>query len=322
LEGGAGTQARPRSIACEHADVAFSPGDFADDTDFERAVLDRLGTHRVRFKPPDDWVYNLRGGRREIQVTVGSVLGGSGGEDLRSALRPLGFAAAYKTLDMLIEHVLRANGATAGRLTFQGKQNRVKQRQADLPVPLAANRDLWDRFARLYDALAEARHAATHRRAKAVGSGDLEIYDDQRRRIDQLDSGEIAAFAAAIHALADLVIDQSQDPRRINVVAWHLNSLDARHGFPVLPATDPDAARRLLRADLLPLGDDQWRLDLAAVRTAILSQPEPSLWDLELYADERAFIGRWEEIPDRETDSLDLDLAAPPSWLVERSLVY
>jgi hypothetical protein len=310
------------ATACEHRGMAFRAADFAEDTDFERAVLDRLGTHRVRFEPPDDWVYNLRGGQREIRLSLTSVVSGGGGENVRSALRPLGFAAAYKTLDMLVEHVLRANGATADRLTYRNKRDRLKQRQANLPVPLAANRDLWDRFARLYAALADARDAATHGRAKAVGSGHLEIYDDQRRRRDQLDSGEIAAFAAAVHALADLVIDQSDDARQINVVAWHLNSLGARHGLPPLPATDPDAARRMARADLSPIGNGQWRLDLAAVRTAILSQSQPSLWDLELYADERVFICRWEEIPDQEADNLDLDLSAPPSWLVERSLLY
>ena len=56
------------------------------------------------------------------------------------------------------------------------------------------------------------RHAFTHRRSQATQAGDLEIYDDQRQRIDTVTAAEIEAFAACTHAIAELVIEASVDP--------------------------------------------------------------------------------------------------------------
>lgn len=56
---------------------------------------------------------------------VGTIVAGSGAiEEFRLSLRPLAFGAAYKTLDMLVEHTLRANSAGVGRMTFEQKTTR------------------------------------------------------------------------------------------------------------------------------------------------------------------------------------------------------
>jgi hypothetical protein len=118
--------------------VAFSPKGFADDTDFERLVLDRLGTHRVRSSEPGA-IHDIRGresGGGSIIVKVGAAISGTQlREELRQSLRPLGFGAAYKVLDMLVEHVLRANGATASRLSFRLKTRALTNRPPNLLVP-------------------------------------------------------------------------------------------------------------------------------------------------------------------------------------------
>jgi hypothetical protein len=217
---------------------------------------------------------------------------------------------------MLVEHVLRANGATAGRLSFATKANQARSRPSQLPRPLDACPALWDRLARLYNDLEEARHAITHRRANAVGR-DLQIYDEQRRLIDTVTESDIAAFAGALHGLAELVIEGSDDQRRVGMVAWHLNQLTARHGMPRLPATDPQAGRRLLKADLVALGDGRVQLDVADARKAVNSQPGPSLWDLELYTGASVFVGRWEDLPDPSAATYEFELASPPDWLTE-----
>src|SRR4051812_4094466 len=134
--------------------MLFSPANFADDTDFERLVLDRLGTYGVRPEKPGVAV-DLRGeqagGRGSMTGTVGGVVAGATRIDaLLRSLRPLGFGAAYKVLDMLVEHVLRANGAGSGTLTFKAKKQLLRSRPATMPPPLDQHPELWDRLARLY----------------------------------------------------------------------------------------------------------------------------------------------------------------------------
>ena len=72
-----------------------------------------------------------------------------------------------------------------------------------------------------------------------TATGDLEIYDGRPRLIDTVSAEEIQAFAAAVHATAEAVIDGDPDPRRLNIIAWHLNVLEPRHKRGLLTATDP-----------------------------------------------------------------------------------
>lgn len=300
--------------------VTFSAADYAEDTDFERFVLERLGTHRIRLEEPSA-IHDMRGRvggvGGSLTIKVGSATMGSARvEELARSLRPLGFGAAYKTLDLLVEQILRANTASRGRLSFVKKSAALRQRPTRLPVPLDARPDLWDRLAKVYVQLQEARHAVTHRRAQATQSGDLEIHNDVGKVIDTVTSGEISAFAACVHGTAELVIEGSSDDRRLEVVGWHLNGLQARHGLSPVPATDPNAYRRLLVMDLLNLDDGQVRFDVAQAKEAIEGQ-QASLWDLRLHAEERVFVGHWEDVTNHERP-IDFNPAALPKWLSEQ----
>ena len=192
----------------------FSPLDFADDTAFERFALDELGARNVRVPEPK-YMYSSR---RGIIGKLGVAEEGTRlREELRHSLSPLGFGAAYKVLDMLIENVLRANGAGTGRLTFQKKKRVLAERPSTLPVPVDARPELWDRLAALYTALENARHAVTHRRFEVTRGGDLQIVDDSRRHVDTIASTEYECFVAAVHAVAELVINASEDNRQPNL---------------------------------------------------------------------------------------------------------
>ena len=299
--------------------MAFNATDFADDTDFERFALERLGPHRVHVGEPGAiFHYEANpsgGGRSIISVGGGAAVGAQAREELRQSLRPLGFGAAYKVLDMLVEHVLRANGVTAVRW-FAQKTKALATRPASLPVPLDARPELWDRIAPTYIALQDARHAVTHRRAQVTPTGELEVYDENRALTDTIAGAELAAFAAATHTLAEIVIDGDSDPRRVNIVTWHLNELQSRHGLPLLPATDPDAGRRILIMDLVKVDQGLLRFDLARARQVAAGQP-PGLWDLQLRDGERIFAGRLEEAP-TGVEEIDFHPASPPAWLSEQ----
>jgi hypothetical protein len=141
--------------------------------------------HRIRIDKPGA-IVDVRGqtpgGGKTISVTLTETLGAESREEILHSLRPLAFGAAYKVLDLLVEYVLRANGAPTGRLSFAYKAKAAKQRPAVLPVPLDAHPDLWDRIAALYKAYDDARHAVTHRKAGATAQGDLEIWATHRYR--------------------------------------------------------------------------------------------------------------------------------------------
>jgi hypothetical protein len=300
--------------------MSFNPSDFAADTDFERLALDRLGTHRVRPADPD-MVYHLESnpvGGGSIHVSLGPAEEGTASVNkLRRALQPLGFGAAYKVLDLLIEHVLQDNGAPAGRLTFREKVGRLKSRPARLPTPFDARPELWDRLAALYQDLQEARHAVTHRRAQVTSAGSLAVFDTSRQLVETISSQEIRDFAASVHILAELVIARAHDERRIEIAAWHLNGLQTRHGAANLTAADPMAGRGVLRADLVEV-DNGLRFDVKAAREAIERQSR-AFWDVELLSANGAtvYAGRWEEIPNRDADNYVIDPASLPKWLTE-----
>jgi hypothetical protein len=166
-------------------------------------------------------------------------------------------------------------------------------------------------------AFEDARHAVTHRRATVTPVGDLEIYDEARQVTDTLASAELENFAAAVHAVAELVMLGRDDGRRIGIAAWHLNNLRPRHGLADVRAVDPNAGRRVLVADLEPIGDGQVRIDLTAVRKAVEEQA-PSFWDLQFHLHDRVFVGQWDDIAHSDADSIEFHPAAPPEWLAEQ----
>jgi hypothetical protein len=219
---------------------------------------------------------------------------------------------------MLVEHVLRSNGAS-GRLTFAHKTQALRSRPSNLPVPFASHADLWDRLAGVYRAFQDARHALTHRRAGTATAGGLRVYDDGGHQTDVITCLEITSFAAVALGSSDLVVTSSEDSRQLRELAWHLNQLRARHGLSLIAGASLGDDLRLIKATLHPLDQGHWQLDVGHVREVIARQPPSAVWDLELYADpDRMFVARWEGIPDHErVESVEFDGSLLPDWLAE-----
>jgi hypothetical protein len=219
---------------------------------------------------------------------------------------------------MLVEHVLRANGVKKKRVPFAEKSKKLKKIQpAALPVPLDSDPEVWHQLGALYDAFQDARHAVTHRRAGTSQAGDIEVFSDQRVREDSITRDEIRDFAGAVHGAAELMIEQARDDRRLDFVRGHLNALAHRHGRSLYAVAAPGDDHRLLKAHLEDLQDDRFVIEMTRIREVIELQPETAYWTIELYSDDRLFVGHWEEIPGRDQDSVDFDAANPPSWLTE-----
>jgi hypothetical protein len=294
--------------------MAFSPADFAADTDFERFAIERLGTHRVRPADPGA-TFDVRGGTRHIAVAVGSAVSGSGAlEAFRESLAPLSFGAAYKVLDKLVEHVLWDNGSS-GRLRFDQKTQATPPSR--LPAPLDIHRPLWESLYALYVEFADARHAVTHRRASVGGAGDLVVHDDSGTQTDTLTATELTAFSAAVHATAELVIDASGDARRVNIVEWYLDQLQPRHRLPLLGAADVTAGSRLLLIDVAE-AQGVMTLDLRRAREVVAGQPSTGVWDIRMYDNaSHVYVARWEDLPP-DGDTFQFRREALPDWLTEQ----
>jgi hypothetical protein len=227
----------------------------------------------------------------------------------------LGFGAAYKILDLLVEHVLRANGSAAVR-TFSQKSRALGVRPRNLPVPLDDRPGLWDRIAATYVAFQRPGTPSLTGRPKLRLPVTWRFTTTAAYWWKGSAALSSPAFAAAVHALAEAVIDEDRDPRRLNLAAWQLNALGVRHGLSSLAATDPDAGRRLLRTELTELDSGLVHFNVARAREIVSGQP-PGVRDFELPAGRRDFVGRWEDVPDGD-DGIDFHPASPPPWLSEQ----
>ena len=120
----------------------------------------------------------------------------------------------------------------------------------------------------------------------------------------------------AIHGLAELVIDASDDSRRVRIVSWHLNALHARHQGPPLPAINAAAGRRLLQMDLEPVAGGV-RFDVRLAREVVEGQ-QTAFWDLELHHAAQVSRAFGTTCRTRTAPTLEFDPAMPPAWLTER----
>lgn len=204
--------------------MTFNPINFAEDTSFERHILEILGNYRTQVDPPRN-IYNNNGITGEIRTAEEGV---RLREELRNSRHSLSFGAAYKVLDILIEHVVRANDPSIERLSFIDKNKTLETRPKILPPPLNSHLELWSRLAILYSVFQEARHAVVHRRCQLTNTGDLEIHDNQNKHTHTITSCKISFFVAAVHTVAGLLINAHSDNRRTKFATWYLNKLQSR----------------------------------------------------------------------------------------------
>ena len=205
--------------------------EFADDTAFERLVLDRamplLPTSEARS------VIDLRGPGVSVAVTpmparayVGDAPGMVGG----SELRPLSFGAAWKVLDLLIEL------ATGKRDTIEEKARKAAADLVPALAPFDGQPDLWMRIMCLYASTKTLRHSLVHRQLKVdAATGRIEGTPRPGELVPRpITAAEQSAFCRAAQGTAEAVIAGVLTGRQRDQLRWVLDELVAHHEQPSL----------------------------------------------------------------------------------------
>ena len=296
-------------------------GQFEEDTAYERFVLDAIATAGQPPQPTPPPRDDLRGGGLSMFRHASDWLAADSVAQAIGRFRPLGFGAAYKVIDVLVELVMRLNGAPCpkGRWTFAEKQKYVKaSRPARLPIPLQVPRSHWPRIMGLYGAFLEPRHALVHRRATVQPDGALAAVYRSGQSVPSVSKDEQDAFVQLTREVASAVINADAGRRRRGRIAWNLDLLYRHHGQRRLGARKPRAAIREILVNLDPVGPGRWRLDGNLVHTHLRTQGEAPI-DADLIAyttDGTACRAICDEVP---AALIEFNEADPPDWLQVRN---
>ena len=293
---------------------------FEEDTAYERFVLDTIATAGQPPHPTPPPRDDLRGSGLSMSRSTSDWLAADSVAHAIGGFRPLGFGAAYKVVEMLVELAMRMNREPCprGRWTFAEKQRYVKTgRPERLPVPLQVPRSYWPRLTALYDRFLEPRHALVHRRATVQPDGALAAKDPSGMALPTVSKDEQSAFVQLTRELAAAVIGSDAGRRRRNRIAWNLDLLQRHHGQRKLGARTPREAVREVVVNLDPVGAGRWKLDGSLVHAHLRGQHEaPFDADLIAYATEASEVAEYRAICDEiPEDQVEFDEAAPPQWL-------
>lgn len=248
---------------------------FEEDTAYERFVLDTIATAGQPPNPTPPPRDDLRGGGLSMARSVSDWLAADSVAQAIGSFRPLGFGAAYKVIDMLVELVMRVNREPCpkGRWTFAEKQTYVRAGPpARLPIPLQVPKSYWPRITALYDRFLEPRHALVHRRATVQPDGTLAPTDRSGVTFPTVSKDEQDAFVRLTREVGAAVIVADTERRRRNRIAWNLDLLQQHHGQRKLGARAPRDAIREIVLDLDPAGPRRWKLDGCRVHAHLRGQ--------------------------------------------------
>lgn len=251
--------------------------DFLTDIAFERFAL-----HEFCHQPgqsSDLMMIDLRGPNRRLSSCVSSVAFASDSGRLRSAMASLAFGAAWKVIDLMIEHVLiAASPPRSGRVTIKSKADFATNNRSDLLVAVHHG-DLVDRIAALYRATVELRHALTHR--SVTYQGNLLSDGTTSMSLDSID-----AFAHLALSIADVIASSSGtiDQRTFLDMAHWLNLLGALHRLSPIPNAQPKREIPLVLVAAQQRDDGAWVVNTKSAMAGAMGVLSTNRWfDAEIH---------------------------------------
>ena len=234
----------------------------------------------------------------------------------RLALRPLLVGAAWKVLDLLLEHALAHASLPHdrnGEYTIGLKQRHARTAQ-HRPARFATA--VWAPLMGAYDATVEIRHSLVHRRAHTDTSGALVGVDRNRNPLRPLVPTEQEAFVRAALSAADAALASSVHARDEARLLSHLAALTALTGHPVAAASQPTVIPEItIVVDSDQSDPSRYLIDLPAVRAWLPFPTAGDCADVIVAPRDRPgqeLRGRLEDAPH---SVVYVDPDAPPAWL-------
>lgn len=306
--------------------MSTSLADFADDTAFERYVLDKA----TPLMPRSESAAVVELGDGSTSVAVGPppitvhVSASDSAESIATEvstddLRPLFFGAGWKVLDLLIELGLERMNVPHDRrndYSIKFKANEARSNSVQAIAPFVPRLGLWERICKIYSSTEELRHSLVHRRLIVDPlTGDIRGARRPGGTVPQLlTASEQSAFCRVAAGAAQVVLAGRLTTREGSQLRWELDHLTVHHGQPALGASPVRGHIPLVvvRPSVGP--SDQATLDFSGIQErARAAVGGVSHFDIEIrLPDGRALRGPLEDAPH---EVLTFSASSPPGWL-------
>lgn len=286
--------------------------DFDDDTAFERLILERvapitptdMGTASSTYDVANDAMAHAIGLHETLGMTLPEAVKQLG-------IVPLAFGAAWKVIDLLLEHALAAAGHAPSRGVRWTILEKVQhaRRGAGQAAPVSPDGSIWAPTLLAYAACEDVRHSLVHRRAEISSSGAIIGVDKGGASLRPLIEEEQLAFCRATQLIASAVIAGSLSKRERTELCWQLDQLVAVSGHP-----SSGVAKPLHPIPVIEVRTPMGQLDLKAVKARLRAgNAAATAIDVVfvLPTGER-LCADLEDVPDLTTT---LDPTALPSWV-------
>lgn len=284
--------------------------DFLTDIAFERFALREFCHQPGQTSGP--LVIDLRGPNRRLSSSVTSIAFASDSGRLRSAMASLAFGAAWKVIDLMIEHALIAVAPPSrGRVTIKSKADFATNNRSDLLVAVP-HADLVTRLAELYRATVDLRHALTHR--SVTYQGDLLSDGTTSMSLDSID-----AFAHVALSTADIVASSvgTIDQRTFLDIAHWLNLLGALHGQSPIPNAQPRREIPLVLVAAQQRDDGAWVVNTKSAMAGAMGVLSTARWfDAEIHFPDASHAPLRIQLDAAPVDdAVVVTPGSPPGWI-------
>jgi hypothetical protein len=301
--------------------------EFAEDTAFERYLLDRAtpllpamqGTSVIELGEAGSWGITVGAPPVIVRVTATDSSGSAKDQLSTDDIRPLLFGAAWKVLDQLCElglEIAQVPHNAGWRYTIAFKVREAASGRVAPQPPFAARPDMWSRIITTYALNEEVRNSLAHRRLVVDPStgniGGAAALGQPATRPATAD--EQSALCQAAVGVAEAVISGNLSTRRAGQLAWALDRLSAHHGQASFSASPVQGLIPRVLVHASPGSSNEVTLDFADIasrgRAAVQGV---SHYDIEIrLPDGRVLMGALEDAP---AGKATIPLAAPSTWL-------
>ena len=262
-----------------------------DEADYESWLLRQFASRRMRGKGLSNGVFRVYRNRRpEHHMHISGSLGlGVGSErGAWSAAAPLGFVAAYKVLDVIVQWILEENKQRLCLKSvpwkFSEKVEVLTNRGSDIILPsfLDSDRDVASRVLALYKELLCFRNTIVHGHQFSTSRGGLTVSDrDKKPRELTLTAAEMALLLESVLVVAEVLAGVATAGKyTMSRLRYSLDQLSHAHGLPVVGGAGPAVHKVMLLVDE---EDGSFPADLAYLREQLARKG----------ADNGSFVDLW-----------------------------